>query len=394
MQIKLTAEQRLEKAVIKLMSKKQLTPLFGVMMIGTKRICDKAPTAYTDGKNEVYGRAYVDSMGDKKLRGLMLHELGHKMFMHMTTWQHLWKINPQRANIAADFVVDQWIQDEIDEAARNGDPLDVEIPDPMIDPAYKGFSVQQVWDALPKRNDQYGKAARGEMSGTPGKDEHGWENASAMTPEEKQALAQEIDAAIRQGFCNTPASGRSRMINELMEPKVDWREQTRDFVLTLCAGSDYGSWRRPNRRFIGAGHYLPSGVSERVGELLVGIDTSGSIDQQALSEFLAELAGIVRDAKPERIRLLYWGDSVVADEVYEADAMTTLISSTKPADGGGTDPQCVARYIAEHSLSPQAIVMLTDGYVPGWGTWSHPVLWCIKGNRNAQPSNGKVVHCE
>lgn len=374
----LTEEQRLEKAIMKLLSEKQLAALFGVMMIGTKTISDTHPTAATDGKNEWYGRKYVASMGDKKLRGLILHELGHKMFQHLTTWQNLWKIDPQRANLAADYVVDQWVQDEIDKG------VDAEVPDPTIDPRFKGFSVQQVWDALPP-----GKGGKGS-----GKDQHDWEGAQQMTQEQRQQLAHEIDSALRQGYANVKPEDRDRSINELLEPAVDWRECTREFVQTYCAGSDFGSWRRPNRRFLGAGYYMPSGVSERIGELVVAIDTSGSIDQAALTEFLSELVGIVRDAKPERIRLLYWGSEVVADEVYESDVMANIANATKPADGGGTEPQCIPEYMAKNSINPQAVVVLTDGYVPNWGNWAHPVLWCIKGNRNAKPSTGKTVHVE
>jgi predicted metal-dependent peptidase len=377
---KLTEEQRLEKAIMKLLSEKQLAALFGVMMIGTKTISDKHPTAATDGKNEWYGRQYVASMGDKKLRGLILHELGHKMYQHLTTWQHLWKIDPQRANLAADYVVDQWVQDEIDKG------VDAEVPDPTIDPRFKGFSVQQVWDALPP--------SKGGKQGKQGKDQHDWEGAQQMTPEQRQQLAHEIDSALRQGYANVKPEDRDRAINELLEPAVDWRECTREFVQTYCAGSDFGSWRRPNRRFLGAGFYMPSGVSERIGELVVAIDTSGSIDQAALTEFLSELVGIVRDAKPERIRLLYWGSVVVADEVYESDQMGNIVNATKPADGGGTDPQCIPEYMAKHNINPQAVVVLTDGYVPNWGQWAHPVLWCIKGNRGAQPDTGKTVHVE
>ena len=375
----LTEEQRLEKAIMKLLSEKSLAALFGVMMIGTKTISDTHPTAATDGKNEWYGRKYVASMGDKKLRGLILHELGHKMFQHLTTWQNLWRIDPQRANLAADYVVDQWVQDEIDKG------VDAEVPDPTIDPRFKGFSVQQVWDALPPSK---GGKSKG------GKDQHDWEGAQQMTPEQRQQLAHEIDSALRQGYANVKPEDRDRSINELLEPAVDWRECTREFVQTYCAGSDFGSWRRPNRRFLGAGYYMPSGVSERIGELVVAIDTSGSIDQAALTEFLSELVGIVRDAKPERIRLLYWGSEVVADEVYESDVMGNIANATKPADGGGTEPQCIPEYMAKNSINPQAVVVLTDGYVPNWGNWAHPVLWCIKGNRNAKPSTGKTVHVE
>jgi predicted metal-dependent peptidase len=68
------------------------------------------------------------------------------------------------------------------------------------------------------------------------------------------------------------------------------------------------------------------------------------------------------------------------------------VKSTKPAGGGGTDPSCVPQYLNEKGIKPECVIMLTDGYVGGWGQWSVPVLWCILNNRSANPSVGIAVH--
>ena len=70
-----------------------------------------------------------------------------------------------------------------------------------------------------------------------------------------------------------------------------------------------------------------------------------------------------------------------------------MIHTTQPEGGGGTDVSCVANYITEHKLDPQAIVLLTDGYLfGGWGNWHHPTLWCVLDNASARPTNGKTIH--
>jgi predicted metal-dependent peptidase len=90
---------------------------------------------------------------------------------------------------------------------------------------------------------------------------------------------------------------------------------------------------------------------------------------------------------------LYWDTAVCKEEVYLADEYANLVQSTKPAGGGGTDASCVPMYMAEHSIKPEAVVMLTDGYLGGdWGQWSVPVMWCILNNRSANPPVGKAVH--
>jgi predicted metal-dependent peptidase len=140
---------------------------------------------------------------------------------------------------------------------------------------------------------------------------------------------------------------------------------------------------------------MPSGVSEKVGELVIAIDTSGSIGGRELAQFLGEVKGICDAVKPDAVRLLYWDTEVAGDEKYMGAEVENIVHSTKPAGGGGTTVECVPAYMTEHAIKPQAVVVLTDGYLGGsWGDWSVPVLWCIVGgNKNIAPV-GKTVHVE
>jgi predicted metal-dependent peptidase len=95
-----------------------------------------------------------------------------------------------------------------------------------------------------------------------------------MSAEEQRELARDIDEAVRQGalIASKLGSGGVRNLEDLLQPQVDWREVLREFVQNTCAGSDYSTWKRPNRRYMGAGIYMPSGVSDKVGELVIAID--------------------------------------------------------------------------------------------------------------------------
>lgn len=388
---KLTAEQRLTKAVVSIMDNPKYVALSGVLMLGSKRIEPdetKCPTAYTDGRDEVYGEKFVDKLNDAELRFVVLHECYHKLYRHLTTWRHLYDKNAMAANMACDYVINLKIVDE------NKDGF-AKIPDIgcCINEEYRDWDSARVFNELmknAKEQPQNGSGGKGQGA----LDAHGWEEAKAMDAEEAKKLEREIDAAIRQGAlaAGKMGSGGDRAFADLLETKVNWREVLRDFVSSFCTGNDYSTWRRPNRRFVGAGHYLPSGVSESVGELVLAIDTSGSIGDRELGQFLGEVKAICETVKPERVRLLYWDTKVAKEEVYEQGELASLIASTKPAGGGGTMVECVPKYIAEHKINPQAIIVLTDGYLGGsWGTWSHPLLWCIKGS-NAKPTVGKYVH--
>ena len=166
-------------------------------------------------------------------------------------------------------------------------------------------------------------------------------------------------------------------LEALLKPQIDWRDVLREFISTTCAGNDFSTWSRPNRKFLSSGVYMPSGISQQVGELVIAIDTSASIGQRELTTFLSEIKSVCDTVNPDRIRLLYWDTKVCADETYDHAETDTLVQSTKPAGGGGTDVSCVSEYMTEHKINPQAVIVFTDGYVYDWGTWTCPILWAI-----------------
>lgn len=122
---------------------------------------------------------------------------------------------------------------------------------------------------------------------------------------------------------------------------------------------------------------MPSLIGESVGRVVVGADLSGSM-WDALPRLLGEIKAICEHVKPEAIDLLYWDTKVCQHETYERDQLDRLLTSTQPRGGGGTSPQCVVDYIKNKNIKAECCVMLTDGYVDGWGSgWPCPVLWGI-----------------
>ena len=93
----------------------------------------------------------------------------------------------------------------------------------------------------------------------------------------------------------------NRSINELLKPKVDWREQLRDFVTTICKSKDVSSWKRPHRRFIGQDVYMPSMIGESIGKVAIAIDTSASIGQKEINMFLSEVVGGMQRCQPPKL---------------------------------------------------------------------------------------------
>ena len=410
----LTEEQRLTKAVVSIMGNPKYIYLAGVLMIGERDVVDdpSIPTACTNGRDEFYGREFLSKLNDAELRFLVLHEVYHKLFRHLTTWKHLYMQDAHLANVACDYVINLKI---VDDNYQDGfATMTGELVNGCYDRKYVGMDTAQVYNLLRKDQPQGVGRSGGDGDGDPEDgdgtpedgsgslpngqepfDAHDWDGAQEMSADEQRELAREIDEAVRQGalVAGKMGSGGDRSLSELLEPQVDWREVLREFVQTTCTGSDYSTWRKPKRRLLGQGIYMPSTYSEQVGELVVAIDTSGSIQQPEVTAFLSEVKAICDMVHPDKVRLLYWDTQVCGDETYDTHELETLIQSTKIKGGGGTDVDCVTEYIREESINAQAAIILTDGELySGWGQWTMPVLWCVIDNKLRVPDVGKCVH--
>ena len=382
---KLTAEQRVQKAHVWLMKHPKYCLYSGVLMIGKTEVKDEGcPTAYTDGRNTAYGRKFVDKLSESDLKGLILHENLHKAFRHTTVWKHLYKEQAQLANMACDYVINLMIVDADDGANE------VTLPEGgLLDEKYRGMDAGTVYRMLKEDAESGGGGGEG------GFDEHGWESAEGMSPEEKEQLARDVDQALRQGaiLAGKMKGNVPREIGDVLTPKVDWREALREFITSFCVDKDESTWRRPSRRWIGDDVYMPSLIGESVGRVVVAIDMSGSIGSNEVSQFLGEVRDICDRVKPEGIDLLYWDTDVCQHEKYEQDQLDNLLGSTKPRGGGGTNPQCIVDYMSEKKIKAECAIVLTDGYVPNWGNgWSCPTLWGI--TTDEVSGVGKTVHMQ
>lgn len=396
MATKLTVEQLIQKDHVALMKDPKYCLYSGIIMIGKTEVRDDVPTACTDGRNTYYGREYLGKLASNKRKGVILHENLHKAFRHTTVWKHLYKENATLANMACDFVINLMIMDGVNESF-------VSLPEgALLDPKYKGMDAGTVYRLLKEEakggtihvktvGDQEGKDVPVIEVGN-GLDEHDWEGAEGMSTEEKEALAKDIDQALRQGaiLAGKMSANVPREISDVLQAKVDWRDALREFVTSFCMDKDESTWRRPSRRWIGQDVYMPSMIGESVGRIVIGIDMSGSIGQEEVGQFLGEVQNICERVKPEGIDLLYWDTRVCQHEKYEQDQLDNLLSSTKPRGGGGTDPQCIVDYMNDKKIKAECAVILTDGYVCSWGEgWSCPTLWGITTDMTSEV--GKTV---
>ena len=417
-------ETRIKRGHVTLMKHPQTALYSGVMLMGTSSVEDHVPTAYTDGVNKKYGRKFLESItSEPKVRGLILHENLHVALKQVVFGRAMFLENHKMANLAADFVVNDIITC-IDGMVAGTQERIAELPDGGVyDAMFHDWSMREVYNYL-KKNAKSGKGGSGggKGQGNPppsggtqsnddgdgdgdtvtvnGKtydisqlDEHDFIGRE-VTAEEAKEIIDGIDKALREGGMLAGRMGAKipRAISELLEPKIDWREALREFVSSTTKGNDEFTWRRMNKRHMANDIYLPSVENESIGEIVVAIDTSGSIGSEQITEFATELVSICDLCQPEAVRVLWWDTEVHGEQVFK-DNYSDIAKLLKPLGGGGTHVSCVSDYIVKNKIRAECVLVFTDGYVESDINWkiTDPTLWMVTQHKDFIPPVGKKV---
>ena len=377
-------ETRLKKANLALMRHPETAMFSGIIMMGTSDVVDDCPTAYTDGVNKKYGRKFLSTLDDSEIRALVLHENLHVALKHVGRFGKKMKENAQLMNASADYVVNDVIVSLEDKTL-------CKLPQGgLINEKYHNWSVNDVYKDLKKEQEEGGEPDTDTL------DEHGFGEGEGqqLTPEQERELSTKIDQALREGGIMASRLGNPKTpkaITDILQPMIDWKDVLRDFVTNAVRGADEYSWRRYNKRLLANDMYLPSTVSESVGELVVAIDLSGSIGSE-LGFFVSELKSVCEMCNPEVVKVLWWDTAVSGIQTFTDIDYAGLETMLKPTGGGGTDPSCIPEYLSANNINAEAIVVFTDGWfdTPKWDI-STPTLWVTTDRENNIPSNGKVV---
>jgi len=407
---RMPAEKRIELVHVSLMRAPEFALFAGLFMVGKTTVEDLPITAATNGRDARYGRGFVDTLTDKELAFLIMHENMHKCYRHLTTWRSLYERDRRVANQACDYVINIQLLDMDPDGKLLHMPKDKNTGAVLglVDARFRGMDTRQVFDILMQEKQDGGggggdgegdgEQSDGESDSSGGLDQHDWEDAvNGMSKEEQEQLGRDIDQALRQGgiYAGKVGGNMPREIGELLKPKVNWREVLRRFVRTSLKDRDSVSWRRAHKNYLWQDVILPSIMGKRVKSLVIAMDTSGSIQGPILTEFLSEMNAIVRDIGADRIDVLYWDTQVAGHETYKG-TNKDIVHRTNPRGGGGTDPDCVVDFMHEHELKPDALIMLTDGYMhsnkPKWAAIKAPTLWCVIGNDSYQVPNGQKLN--
>lgn len=418
-------ETRIKRGHITLMKHPQTALYSGVMLMGTTAVEEGVPTAYTDGVNKKYGRKFLESItSESKVRGLILHENLHVALKQVVFGLAMFLENPKMANLAADFVVNDIITCIDGTVAGTSERL-VELPDGAVyDAMFHDWSMREVYNYLKKNAKTGNGSGKGQGQGGQGNtppsggnqpndddgdgdtvtvngktydisqsDEHDFIGREVSAEEAKEIL-DDIDKALREGGMLAGRMGAKipRVISDLLEPKIDWREALREFVSSTTKGNDEFTWRRMSKRHMANDIYLPSVENESIGEIVVAIDTSGSIGGAEITEFATELVSICDLCQPEAVRVLWWDTEVHGEQIFR-DNYANIAKLLKPVGGGGTTVSCVSEYVNRNKIKAECVLVFTDGYVESNISWniSSPTLWMVTQRKDFVPPVGKKV---
>lgn len=365
--------RRLNKIRIDILRANNKFAFYGGFLLLGNTFIDRLrfPTAATDGFNIWYNPEFMDTLTDKELAFVVLHEVSHIMFKHMYIWKHLFVEDQKKANHAADYVIN-YILVQLD---PNKEVISMPSAGLYSD-KYAGMSTKQIYDLLTPE-DMNGSGEGGDVHVIP--------DGNELSEDFKK----ELDNAIKVAK-SKPNNPFSREFGDLDSPQEKWEDKLREYALNCVTGSKDSTWRKPNRRFLGEDILMPSMSSDEIPIIVNAIDTSGSIGVAELTKEMNEVCGIMNDVEFSNLHLLYWDDSVAGHEIYNSSNYQNFINETKPKGYGGTDVKVVFEYLKKKEITPNVCIIMTDGYtdfpkeVP-----EYPVIFVI--TTDITPPFGKIV---
>ena len=386
-------------------------PFFGDILLRLPIVQDDSiPTACTDGRTIRWSSRFFSSLTSAQRHYVLMHEVLHTLLMHPTRMEGH---DPEIWNVAADMVVNSMC-DKIcaDVNKLQPEKLMERPPDGIFATITADCTVESLYGMLKADYEKHGNKASIKKDYRPGMHSRattveitpdrdllpGGLGGRPLTAREKQLLEQQISALIR----NAAAGDRSdfgsyfipRELVKLTQPKpVSWRQMLKEHLTEVT--SDDASYATPERKYLHMDLILPGYCLTEDGDLeslWAFVDSSGSISGDTLNQFLTQLYRIVKEFHCE-LNICYW-DTQVTD-IYKKIRSEKQVLACQPHHSGGTDINCVYRWMEEHRVRPDVTLILTDGYFGSVSAENRRLLrprdtvLCIS-NDSQNPEYGKI----
>jgi predicted metal-dependent peptidase len=345
-------------------------------------------TTATDARTFYYNREYIAALTLDQTQFVLAHESLHCALLHFVRRQHRMK---HRWDVACDHAVNPLL---VADGLRPP-------PGTLLVDGFEGMTAEEIYpyiedDTQEQTLDQHlydgeagGQAGNrgeerpdqgGERSGEPDRQTGGAPRPEPLTPAEQEALSVQWQQRLAGAAQQATQAGRlrgalARMVDHLLQPQLPWRMLLAHYVST-AARDDY-HFTRPSSRREGPA-ILPSLRSDQV-DLVVVLDTSGSISREAMDEFLSEVDAIKGQVRA-RVTLHACDAQLSPDGPWTYEPWEPIVLPRELKGGGGTSFVPVFQWIDGWDMPPEIVVYFTDaqGQFPSQEP-RYPVLWLVKG---------------
>ena len=312
---------------------------------------DSVSTVCTTGREIIYNEDFLHKKSVSERNYIIMHEVMHIILKH---WKRPGERYPQIWNLAADYVVNYILDNQI--VNLSDDVISFTSPKERLHlDTYNGESVEELYADIISDHEKYKKHIRFV--------ERDLFVIAGMSDEEAEVWESELDSLIQTGIRKCCSRGRFDGIPQycfsmVVSKQISWKRILRRF-LSVKETEDI-TYTTPERKYIHMDMILPGyGKDEerRIGTVWAFIDDSGSVGKDELNEFITQLHRIISECKAT-LNIVFWNDGIDAEYMnVKKDQLFQCV----PRSSGGTDPECIYRYLDEKKIDPTVMIILTDG---------------------------------
>jgi len=353
------------------------------------------PSTATDARSFYYNPKYIESLSFEQTKFILAHEALHCALSHFARREHRDK---HRWDIACDFAVNPLLVADGLQPPRGALILD----------GYKDMTAEEIYPYIRENSDQepmdqhlydqddqrsQGSGHGSGDGGGKGEDQsegggsHGETDPNArgapqpppLSAPERDALAkqwqQRMASAAQQALQAGKLGGSlARLVDHLLQPQLPWRMLLARYM-TQASRTDY-SFAHPSRR---EGSAILPGLRSQHIDLVVALDTSGSISDEEMKEFVSEINAI-KGQVGARITLHACDERLAADGPWTFEPWEEIEMPKKFQGGGGTKFTPVFEWAEDQDRPPNLLLYFTDakGEFPKREP-GYPVIWLVKG---------------
>jgi predicted metal-dependent peptidase len=342
-------------------------------------------TTATDARSIYYNHDYIAALSPKQVQFMLAHDALHCALSHFARRQHR---NQHRWDVACDFAINAMLVGE-----GMQPPADA-----LYLQHFAGMTAEEIYPMLDEDearepldqhlyDDEYeeeseGSQAEPENSPPSQQGGQGAQRPAPLSEGERQSLdtqwQQHLAGAAQQALQAGKLDGAmARLVDHFLQPQLPWRALLARYM-TASARDDYSYIRPSSRR--GCGAIFPALRSNEV-VVVAAIDTSGSISEEEIREFVSEVDGLKGQIRAT-VTLLACDQEIVGEPQTFHSWEALEVDPAWIKGGRGTRFEPVFEWLEQEDRAPDLLLYFTDaeGRFPAMPP-RVPVVWLVKGRQ-------------